>query len=49
MQSVPPNGDSLRTLTSALQGAMRYFTSMQAPGRVERVDLHSPPTAHFRL
>ena len=43
MQSVPFDGDSLLMLTSALQAAVSYFTSIQVQRRMERFDLHSLP------
>jgi hypothetical protein len=49
MQSVPFDGDSLLRLTSALQGEVPYFISIQAQGRVERFDLHRLPEAQFGL
>jgi hypothetical protein len=48
-QSAPFDGVSLLRLTSALQGAVPYFTSIQAQGRVERFDLHRLPEAQFGL
>jgi hypothetical protein len=38
MQSGPFDGASLLRLTTTLQGAVPYYTSMQAVGRVERFD-----------
>jgi hypothetical protein len=47
MQPDPFDGARLLRLTSALQDAVPYYTSIQAEGRVERLDLHSLPEAQF--
>ncbi|WIA30995.1 hypothetical protein OEZ86_001037 [Tetradesmus obliquus] len=47
MQSGPCDGASLLRLTSALQGAVPYYTSIQAQGQVDRFALHRLPEAQF--